>query len=265
MIFSTRNNQFEQPNQRQSGVSLMLAILVLAAVTAIAFSLATIVFIEVRIAGDALRTEPTLYAAFGVTEEALFQYKRFYSGPNLDVASCQGSADANGVCSLNGVMLSLPGTQPIAFDDSPRVEFLPAHTSKVLAMFSISDPTHYYSQQYTSLGIAMLPPTSATVSVKVNYVNDQDVTTTVLDTSVPPSVINFTNFSASGQYELQLSNTSNYDASVSITTIRCDNTSGICVPGATPAGLPFVGEQVLRIKADYQGLNRTYQVRIPVP
>ncbi len=237
----------------------MLAILVLAAVTAIAFSLATIVFIEVRLAGDALRTEPALYAAFGVTEEALFQYKRFYTGSNMDVTTCgQGGSDTYNICNLNGVLLSLPPTQPIAFDDSPRVENVPAHTTKVLAMFSISDPANYYTQLYSSLSVQLLPTSSTGVYVTLNYIDSNDQSHPVIDRQyVPPTISNFTNFNASGQYELTLENTGNNDASVSISTTRVNN--------AQPPGLPFIGEQVLRIKADYQGLNRTYQVRIPVP
>ncbi len=63
------------PNH-QSGITLILAILVLASVMAIAFSLATILFIEVRVSGDLVRSEPALYASTAVTEEALFGIRR---------------------------------------------------------------------------------------------------------------------------------------------------------------------------------------------
>lgn len=62
-------------NNKQSGVTLLLAILVLSAILAISFSISTILFIEVRSSGDLLRTEEALYAAQGVSEEVLFGVK----------------------------------------------------------------------------------------------------------------------------------------------------------------------------------------------
>lgn len=62
--------------KRQEGVTLLLAILVLSAILAIAFSLATITFIEIRSSGDLVRTEPAYYAADAVSEEALYKVKR---------------------------------------------------------------------------------------------------------------------------------------------------------------------------------------------
>jgi hypothetical protein len=60
----------------QSGVTLMLSILVLAAILSIAFSLATVTFVEIRSSGDLIRTEPAYYAADALSEEALFKIKR---------------------------------------------------------------------------------------------------------------------------------------------------------------------------------------------
>lgn len=62
--------------KRQSGVTLLLSLLILSAITAISFSLATILFVEIRSSGDLSRTEPALYAANGITEEALYNVKR---------------------------------------------------------------------------------------------------------------------------------------------------------------------------------------------
>ncbi len=71
MIFSSKLKI-----NRQSGVTLLLSILILSAILAISFSLATILFIEVRTSGDLLRTEASYYGGQGVTEEALFKVKR---------------------------------------------------------------------------------------------------------------------------------------------------------------------------------------------
>ncbi|MFA5991428.1 MAG: hypothetical protein WC794_04245 [Candidatus Doudnabacteria bacterium] len=67
---------YKSKYSRQQGVTLLLAIVILSAIMAISFSLATILFIEVRTSGDLLKTEGALYAAGGVGEEAFFNIKR---------------------------------------------------------------------------------------------------------------------------------------------------------------------------------------------
>ena len=251
-------NKYSIDRSSESGVTLMLAVLVLAAITAVAFSLASIVFIEVRSAGDASRTEPALYATLGVTEEALFQYKRAYDpvgGLQMNVPTC---APANeNICSINGVTLSMPGTQPIAFDNSPREEFIGAGVTKVVPMYVVSN---YTTQQYSFLQVDVLPnQTSAGVSISSNiyYDNQVDPSSGFSGSASPGSPFYTYAFFAPGQFELVLTNSSSQDVTVSITTTR--------VGDAQPGGLPYVGEQVLRIMASYVGLTRTYQVRIPIP
>ncbi len=255
MIFENKNNY---RNNSQSGVTLMLAILVLAAITAVALSLATIVFIEIRSAGDSSRTEPALYATLGVTEEALFQYKKAYEpvrGLELNVPSC--FPKGAGVCDINGVTLSMPGTQPIAFDDSPREEFIGANEIKILPMYVMDN---YDDQQYDFLQVDVLPNESSSgvdISSNIYYSDQADPVPGFSGVALPGTPFSTTGFQSSGQYELTITNNSSQDLTVSITTER--------VGDQDPAGLPFVGEQVLRIMASYAGLTRTYQVRIPIP
>lgn len=258
MTSANKNMNNKQDQHYQAGISLMLAVLVLAAITAVAFSLATIVFIEIRSAGDSFRTEPALYATLGVTEEALFQYKRYSDpadGNKVNVPTCDPSEYY--ICYLNGVTLSMPGEQPIKFDESPRVELVEAGETKTIPMY-VADS---YEQQYVSVKIDVLPneekhPIRA--SFIVTQEDDTDPQSTAEVKVVPGTQYEFTDFEPDGQYDLVLENTSKIqDLSVSISTIR--------VGKKIPSGLPFVGEQVLRIMADYAGLTRTYQVRIPIP
>ncbi len=79
----------------QTGITLMLSVLVLSAILAIAFSLATVTFIEIRSSGDLIRTEPAYYSAEAVSEEALFKIKRNLTDQQLAYGS-----------SLNNVSLS---------------------------------------------------------------------------------------------------------------------------------------------------------------
>lgn len=277
MIFP--NNKILR-KQSEAGVSLMLAILVLAAITAVAFSLATIVFIEIRSAGDASRTEPALYATVGVTEEALFQYKRLYDIPDdqlpMNVPQCSpddavivSAASVPGgynICNINSVSLTMPGNQPILFDESPRIEYLESGVTKTIPMYMQNS----FAQQYDSIFINLLPndkQKSVDVRFVANYKNNP------VPTYLPGPTSNQTysidsggninpTIALSGEYQLEMileNNNNNQDLEVVIATHRTN------APTGEPQGLPYVGEQVLRILANYAGLNRTYQVRIPIP
>ncbi len=280
MIYSMSNLKLNKSSS-QSGVSLMLAVLVLSAITAIAFSLATIVFIELQASGDSLRTEPALYATFGVTEEALFQYKRFVPRDStLNVLNCTvtgggnfvpAPTDPEGICNLNNVQLGLPGEQPIQFDDTPRVEFVGKNSTKILPMYKApTETTTGFEQIYEYLGIELLDNGTPPAPIRIHLLKTSiDGTTTCSNGGgepcsysqiYPGELYEFSAFETTDtyQYELVLVNPNvNRDLSVSINTTR--------VGGSEPGGLPFVGEQVLRIMANYVGLTRTYQVRIPIP
>jgi hypothetical protein len=66
----------EAGGKREAGMTLLLALLVLSSIMAISFSIATILLVEVRSSGDLLKTEPVLYGAESVTEEAIYKIKR---------------------------------------------------------------------------------------------------------------------------------------------------------------------------------------------
>lgn len=74
MIFQINKNQNFFKNQ--DGITLLLSILILSAILAISFSIATILFVEIRNSGDLVRTEGAIYAAEGASEEAFFKLKR---------------------------------------------------------------------------------------------------------------------------------------------------------------------------------------------
>ncbi len=74
---------------------MLLAILVLASILAISFSLATILFTEVRTSGDLLRTEPSLYGAQALTEEAIYKVKRKVPSAQINYSTRIGSVSLN--------------------------------------------------------------------------------------------------------------------------------------------------------------------------
>jgi hypothetical protein len=254
-------------DNKQAGVSLMLAVLILAALTAIAFSVATIVFIEIKSSGDSLRTEPNLYATLGVTEEALFQYKRYYTPPltkgSFNVASCDGPLDDT--CYINGVTLTLPGTQPIEYDTSPRVQYVGPSSTVTIPMYEVNE----YDRKYSEVTIQVLPSqTRESIGAYFIKTTDQGIKSCEPNGGIYPScstvTVNYgtpytyTAFSSTGQYELVLVNSnSTLGLSTSIATRR--------VGDVQPAGLPFTGKTVLSVVANYLGLTRTYRVEIPIP
>lgn len=84
----------------QRGVTLLLAILVLSAVTAIVFSVAAIAVNETRVSGDLLKTDPAITAAEAGTEDLLYYAVR-------GVGSYSSDCSAPSTSTLNGVTLSL--------------------------------------------------------------------------------------------------------------------------------------------------------------
>lgn len=60
----------------QSGITLLLSVLLLSAITTIAFSLAAVGFAEIATSNDLSRTEPILYYSLGLAEEGAYGVKR---------------------------------------------------------------------------------------------------------------------------------------------------------------------------------------------
>lgn len=69
----------------QSGVTLLLSIILLATISLVSFSVATTTFMEVRSSGDLLRTEPAYYSDGGIAEEAIYGFKRDVDGILTDL------------------------------------------------------------------------------------------------------------------------------------------------------------------------------------
>lgn len=252
----------------QQGISLMLAVLVLAAITAISFSLTTIVFVELKSSSDVVKSEPALYGTLGVTEEALFEYKRYVNERDdgttvqtFDVPSCYppDTMIKAGVCDVGGVGINLPGSQPLSEDDPIRVETIYSSQTTIIPLYQLND----YSLQYGKLILQRVPTGSnENINVQVRKISQ--------DPSIPDQIVYDQNLPEGGplvvqapfsepnyEYELILNNTTQDNIQLSIASFAAD--------GVTEKGLPFIGKKVLKVVADYLGLTRTYKVFIPVP
>jgi hypothetical protein len=228
----------------QDGVSLLLAVLVLASITAISFSLATIVFIEIRSSSDFVRSERALYSAYAITEEALFKYSRVIDFEYL-----------NGAGTLNGVEL-------VAEDQleslSPLVDVVPASSIKQYDLVDAENPNGaggykriklvYFSQLVDIIGYKLwsIDPAGTDGPVLVSQGELNGYGETFEDQNLD---INF-------QYQLDVENNSGTDITINLYTY------GPTVDESK--GLPNIGQTYVDITASYLGLTRKYQAKIPV-
>lgn len=267
-------NQRGEDCNSESGISLMLSVLVLAAITAIVFSFTTIVLIELRASGDLLRSEPALYATLGVTEEALFQYKRYVNdGPNgtlFDVPACFTPSDVD-ICFINGVTLQMPpgpnnDTQPLDFDSPTKLQTVFASETLNIPLYVLDPPEQQYVAQYRNITFEAVPSgNTGSLYFKIMAIPRSDdippspVCEGYISENNPP--ISCSNISQDDfQYELILDNSANPTENFQI-TIQAESAQ---VRGELK-GLPFVGKKVLRVVADYLGITRNYYVYIPIP
>lgn len=89
MIFQVNNNLHVH---KQSGVTLLLSVLLLSAITTIAFSLAAVGFAEISTSNDLSRTEPILYYSLGLAEEGAYGVKRSVASLKSSLgAECSGN------------------------------------------------------------------------------------------------------------------------------------------------------------------------------
>ncbi len=263
MIINKNNNL-----ERQAGVSLMLSVLVLSAVTAVSFSLATIIFVELRSSGDVLRSEPAVYATLGVTEEALFQYKRYVNEREnpvnnttiLDVPTCystQVNPNPN-ICQIGNVNLTIPNSSLLTYDDTPKVQSVLSQGTVILPLYEINN----YAAQYGKVKVELIPTGSVnSLSVQYREIPNSGNSYFVSSQTITESQTGGWTYSipntTGSQYELVLTNSTSDNFLVSISSYDTDST--------TPKGLPFVGKKALEVGANYLGLTRTYRVYIPVP
>ncbi len=228
----------------QAGVSLLLAVLVLASITAISFSLATIVFVEIRSSSDFIRSERALYSAYAITEEALFKYSR---GVDFDYL------DGNG--ELNGVGLVATDTQEA---QSPLIDVIPASSAAQYDLVEATDPNG--SANYKKIRLVHYSQGGGALDYQfwsidpVGEGGRQLVSQGQL--TGYGEVFEHSNLDLNLQYELDLTNGTSDDITINLYTY-----------GPTvdePKGLPNIGQTIVEIVASYLGLTRKYQAVIPV-
>lgn len=237
----------------------MLAILVLAAITAIALSLSTIILIEIRSSIDLKNTEPNMYSTLGLTEMALFEYKRG-SDQYLDVNNCVvGGSSLPWWCSTsNNVKL---GVSSQSSYDVPRILVIPASTTVNIPMYFKSN---VWENKFSR--VVIKPISTYVVGDILIYFNQIPQNTTDINNPVIrgneitlKSDLEQTGFNSSMQYEIEIKNASTSPKTLAIYSYTQINNI------EKTLGLPYIGNKVFNVTANAFNLTRVYQVKIPLP
>lgn len=125
----------------RAGVTLLLAIIVLSSILAISFSLATVLFIEIRTSGDLLRTEPAFYAASGLGEQALFKLKRSVCTISTQNCTFNYTTQFDNNVSFSGTPQQTSTTTPV-FQDKVPANTVFTSNSDTGNIYSFYDPTN---------------------------------------------------------------------------------------------------------------------------
>ena len=264
-----RGGQFPIPNQQ--GVTLLLAILVLASILAISFSLATILFIEVRTSGDLLRTEPSLYGAQALTEEAIYKVKRKLSTYQVNYSTQLGNVILNSPSPLESST-----TTPI-FQTSvnPGTDF--HNTPNRYPIYDSTNLDPIAGSQYGKVKISYLTTgNNYPLSVYICQFNPDPETPPDFYLNPPPC-----SDPADSQYWLVRAYTLDEGESTSwnlnpnyqqeIILFNSGSSSKIYAQiegfgpasGYEPKGIPFVGEVSVEVNAEFGGVSRRIKAIIP--
>ncbi len=243
----------------QSGVTLLLAILILSSVMAISFSLATILLVEVRTSGDLSRTEPALYGAHAVTEEALFKIKRRAN----DSAFPNYSSNISSMAVVNTAQDFTDAIQQIKVPPNKTLRFSlhdpsnmsgPSNYSKLRLTYLVSSGENDGIEVWICEINPVSPPSDA--NANCNNLSQSNtamiVKGTLLRSNYPSLVVNLI---TSDQQEIILVNNETYSQYVKMETWDSAN---------NPKGIPYFAEKAVDINANNSGVSRKVRVLVPV-
>lgn len=257
----------------ESGVTLLLALLILGGMTAIAFSLAAIMFIEIRSSSDLQRSEPGLFVTQGILEEAIFKTKRIVPDSEISNDGCPGTGTVSLSCGLNNVEVEtvinaanpsgsttetiLPDS--IDYATTPNVYYLIDATNPFLDSNEDGSPDGDYGRvKITNTGQT---GTHADIQIGVCILDDTDCIGTGIWDEGPQTL------TPGSSVTWDLDNLLAYQINI------INNTGGSSVgfakiesfgPGVTtPKGLPYFGKRLIEVSATYLGLTRKYNALVP--
>ena len=258
------------PQQKRSdGVTLFLSILVLAAITAVAFSLASVTLVEIQTSGDVERTEPSYYADQGITEEAIYSLKR-------KVSSVQGAPNLGTNCATTFV--SYTGPDPSIAGETKICDIMASYNIEVRILtsantyatarrFYLYNPANFGlgAGGYGNVSVTNTSKTNTTIHVYICKLINDCSTTGIWEASsnvdITPGngrvfILNGT--ASDGSYELAITNksvaTPPDDAFAQIISYDTNNVG---------KGLPYLNKKAIQIQSTKSGLTRKVEVLIP--
>jgi hypothetical protein len=289
-----RTNSKLKNQTRQSGVTLLLAILILASIMAISFSLATILLIEVRTSGDVVRTEDAWYGTSAISEEALFNIKRNVSSStydtlvgNVSLTTAQPTLNDNIIqvsvppnASFTGTASHFPIYNPTCPSPNPassnqtcqlggsgygaiKLTYLntgnPANANLQVYLCQFdpregTDPSHSNSNTYGSAVCSNINDVGGTYGSIVQ--DNYWQTQAPGGDALTPSSFHAWSLNPSQQQELILVNPTNSYIYVQIESFASD--------GTTRQGLPFFQQKVVDVTGSNAGVNRRVRIQVPV-
>ncbi|GAC1413095.1 MAG: hypothetical protein NVSMB66_4100 [Candidatus Doudnabacteria bacterium] len=221
----------------QKGVTLLLSILILAAMSAIVFSVGAIALNEIRSSGDLTKSEPVIKANEAFAEDSLFKTLRGLS----TLASCSSASTV----ALNGVNVS---TCVSYYYASPYSFNMTINARKDFYLYNPLDQTA--NPGYTGLSVRIIAGSTGTVYFCTFVVADCVSTpTSSLVLSVNgPTTWNSGPLDTTQKYQLILINGAGSAATYSISS----------APNGLPAGTTTIINQ-----GSKQGVTRKLQTQVP--
>ncbi|MEK7652213.1 MAG: hypothetical protein AAB351_03395 [Patescibacteria group bacterium] len=221
----------------QDGVTLLLAILVLSAITAIVFSIAAIAVNEIKTSSDLTRTEPVLTAAEAVAEDSLFKLVR-------GLGTVSGCASPSSTI-IAGVTVTTCASYYLS---NPYTFSLPADGERDFYLYNPTDQTQ--PPGYTQVSVQITSGSTGTIyfctSNVANCISTPDATQTI--STAGPTTWTSSPLTATQQYQLMVVNGLGGTSSYSVTSV--------------PNGLP-AGTTTIQDSGNKQGVTRKLEITVP--
>lgn len=260
MIFPANKFECTHLQRSQSGITLLLSVLLLAAVTTIAFSLAAVGFAELATSEDLAKTEPILYYSLGVAEEATYGMKRGVSSIKTALGS---ECDSNFIAyTLDAGNPTTTKTKVCNLNASSDVEVsVPQNTFNTAVRLYVYNPTtnSTSSSGYTSLSFKKTSNNGGSVQLYICPLS--------VDCGDPTPPSNQT----SGWTTLGTALTYNNTVSAPSPTVPSEivfiNSSGpkeFVEVISAPKGLPYLSKEGIEIQSAFGRLIRRLRVLVPV-
>ncbi len=228
-----RNNR-----ESEQGVTLLLALMILAAVTAIVFSIATISINEIRTSSELTKTEPVITADEALAEDQLFRTVRGLG----TVASCASPSTTT----VNSVSVSSCAGY---YSDNPYNLSLAANAEKDFYLYN--PVTQGGNPGFTSLSVQLTSGTSGTV-----YLCTFDINNCVSNPNIDSRAL------TSGGVTSWTSPALNPATQYQLIIVNGAGSSATYLVSSSPTGLP-AGVTTIDNSGSSQGVTRKIEVTVP--